>query len=260
MKKEGRTLAGSVGVVLFWIAVWQGLSLCIANPILLASPLDTLKKLAELVKTDVFWQSVANSAGRISLGFLLALVSATLFAALSARSAVFRRLFSPLASVMKAVPVASFIILALIWVKADQLSTLISFLMVFPILYINTLNGIQAVPEPMRETARIYRIHPLRRVTYVYFPFIRPHFLSGCTVALGLCWKAGVAAEVIGQCYRSLGEQLFLAKLYLDTAEVFAYTLVIVAVSVAFEKLFLVFLRVLWEGLCREGKRSLEVV
>ena len=259
MSKKGKKIAESLGIVLFWIVVWQGLSLLISNPILLASPLDTLKKLTELAGTSVFWQSVANSSGRILLGFFLALVSGTMLAALSAKSDVFRRLFSPLTSVMKAVPVASFIILALIWVKADQLSTLISFLMVCPVLYTNTLNGIRSVPEPMRETARIFHIRPLRRLVYVYLPFIRPHFLSGCTVALGLCWKAGVAAEVIGQCDRSLGEQLFLAKLYLDTAEVFAYTLVIVVVSVVFEKLFLALLRVFSEGLCHERKRSLEV-
>ena len=89
------------------------------------------------------------------------------------------------------------------------------------------------------EMAQVFRLSPARRVRYLYLPQVMPYFRSGCTVALGLCWKAGIAAEVIGIPKGSIGEHLQQAKVYLDIPDLFAWTLVIVLASLAFEKLVL---------------------
>ena len=134
---------------------------------------------------------------------------------------------------------ASFIILVLIWVPSRNLSVVISFLMVFPVMYTNLLKGIESTDRNLLEMAQVFRISLPRRIRYIYVSQVLPFFRAGCSVALGLCWKAGIAAEVIGIPEQSIGEMLYNAKIYLNTPDLFAWTVVIVMISLLFEKLFL---------------------
>ena len=172
-------------------------------------------------------------------------------AALAARYGRVRELLAPAMLTIRSVPVASFIILALIWFSSRNLAVLISFLMVLPVIYSNVLEGIAATDRQLLEMAQVFRIPAGRRIRYLYVPQVLPFFHAGCAVALGLCWKAGVAAEVIGMPQGSIGERLQQAKVYLDTPDLFAWTLVVVLISLAFEKVFLALLR----GAVRRSER-----
>lgn len=152
---------------------------------------------------------------------------------------------------MKTVPVASFVILALIWFGSRNLSVFIALVMVFPVIYTNVLAGVRAADRELAEMARVFRIPLLRRIRCITLPQVAPYFRAGCALGLGLCWKAGVAAEVIGMPVPSIGERLQQAKVYLDTPELFAWTLVIVLISVGFEKLFMAALGALERRLTR---------
>ena len=140
---------------------------------------------------------------------------------------------------LKAVPVASFTILALIWVSSRNLSVLVSFLICVPIVYTNMLEGIDALDPQLKVMAQVFRIPPFKRFAGVYLSQLLPYFRSAAGLAIGLCWKSGTAAEVIGIPDGSLGEKLFMAKVYLETADLFAWTAVIIFVSFLCEKLFM---------------------
>ena len=231
----------------FWLLVWEGASLALAattggRMLLLASPVQALGRLLALAGTAAFWQAVAFSSLRILGGFLLACALAAVLAPLAARFQWIRDLLSPLVAVVKAVPVVSFIILALIFFSSENLSLLISALMVFPPVYLNVLEGIGHTDRQLLEMAEVFLIPVGRRIRYIYLPQVIPFFRSGCMVALGLCWKSGIAAEVIGTPSGSIGEHLQQAKIYLDMPDLFAWTLVIVLVSLAFEKTVLALL------------------
>ena len=172
-------------------------------------------------------------------------------AALAGRYRRVRELLAPLMLAIRSVPVASFIILALVWVSSKRLSMLIVFLMALPILYGHTLDGIDRLDPKLMEMARVFRLSPWRRARFVALPQVLPGFMTGCRLALGLCWKAGAAAEVIGMPKGSIGERLQQAKVYLDTPDLFAWTLVILALSWAFEKLALWALEALGRRLTR---------
>lgn len=223
----------------FWLLVWQGVSMAVDLPILLPSPLAALGRLGELAATAGFWRAVGWSAVRIFGGFLLACLLASALAAPAFRWRWVRELLAPLAAAVKAVPVASFIILALVWLNSSQLPLFIAGLMVFPTVYLNVLEGIGQADPKLLEMARVFRVPPGRQALGIYLPAVLPYFRSACSVGLGMCWKAGVAAEVIGLPRGSLGERLYTAKVYFQTADLFAWTAVIVAVSMVFEALFL---------------------
>ena len=224
--------------VVFWLAVWQAGSMLIDQEIVLVSPLAVLVRLTQLLPTGEFWRSVGNTLGRITLGFVLGAAAGTLLAVLSAKFRRAEELLAPLLLAVKAVPVASFIILALILFSSKNLAVLISFLMVLPLLYSNVLEGIRSSDRQMAEMARVFRIPVMRRLRYIDLPQIFPYFRSACAAGVGMGWKSGVAAEVIGMPNGSIGEKLQQAKVYFDTPDLFAWTLVIVMVSLAFERVF----------------------
>jgi NitT/TauT family transport system permease protein len=157
----------------------------------------------------------------------------------SARSALVDRLFSPLVSVVKVTPVASFIILALLWVPTRWLSTFISFLMVVPILYANLRQGIRSLDPKLREMAEVYRIARFQRVTKLYLPLLAPHFAAGCSVRPGFLLKSVSPPRSSALPKGSIGAGLYQAKIYLNTPDMLAWTAVIILISVAFESLFL---------------------
>jgi NitT/TauT family transport system permease protein len=229
--------------VIFWLLAWQAASMAVNREILLVSPLRVLLCLSRLAVTGSFWASIAFSLCRIAAGFFLAVITGCLLAALSAGFPRIRELFAPLMLTIKTIPVASFIILALIWFSSRNLSILISFLMVIPVIYTNVLAGIRAENRELMEMSSVFEIPLLRRFRYIDIPQIFPFFRSACEIGIGFCWKSGIAAEVIGIPKGSIGERLQQAKVYLDTPELFAWTLVIVLLSLAFERIFLLLLK-----------------
>lgn len=228
-----------IWAVAFWLIVWQLASVAVGSDILLVSPITVVVRLLQLVTEIAFWKTILFSLVRIAGGFFLAVVSGCLLAALSACFVRIRELLQPLVLAVKTVPVASFIILALVWFSSKNLAVFISFLMVFPVIYTNVLNGIRETSQELLEMAEVFEIPMGRRIRYIYVPQVLPYFEAGCSVALGLCWKSGIAAEVIGMPRGSIGERMQQAKVYLDTPDLFAWTLVIVSLSLIFEKLVL---------------------
>ena len=234
LKKNAARISVSA---LFWIAVWAIASYIVGYSVILPSPLDVLGRLFALITDGAFLASVFFTASRIVIGFFAALVIGVLLAAACKKSRLLRTLVSPLMTVMKSVPVASFVILALIWIGSKNLSVFISLVMVTPVIFVNVLSGIDSCDEKILQMARIYEISPLKKLLYIYLPFVFPYFRAGLVISLGLCWKAGVAAELIGVPRGSIGERLYFSKIYLETADLFAWTIVIILISVAFEKL-----------------------
>lgn len=225
--------------VFFWLLVWQIAAMLMDQPLLLVSPLDTLKRLCSLALEPIFWKSIAFSVGKIMLGFGLSCLMGIVLAALAYRFRPVRQLLSPLTATIKAIPVASFVILALLWVSSKNLSILISVMIGFPVIYLNTLTGLDSIDHKLVEMAQVFRVPLGKKLGVVYFSQVLPFLRSGLNVAVGLCWKSGVAAEVIGIPSGSVGQQLYNAKVYLETADLFCWTVVIVLLSVACEKLLM---------------------
>jgi len=229
--------------IIAWLLLWQLASMKISQEMLLASPASVARALRALLGEVSFWQRVAFSLSRVTQGFLYAFICGILLAALAYRISAVRILLHPFMGVVKAAPVASYIILCLLFLPARQLSVLISFLMALPIIYTNILSGLSSADRKLLEMAQVFRISIWRRIIYIYFSQLMPFLISACSLSLGMCWKAGVAAEVIGLPAGSIGEMLYQAKVFLDSPNLLAWTIVVIAVSFLFEKVFLMLLR-----------------
>lgn len=231
--------------VAFWLAVWQGASLAVGQRVLLVGPWEVVVRLTELLPTGELWETVGRTFGRITLGFLLAAVVGVLLAAASSASRVVAALVNPVVTTIRSTPVVSFIILVLIWASSGRLATIISFLMVLPIIHATVYEGIGHRDRSLLEVATVFEVSRWRRLLAIDVPQVLPFFVAGCRTGVGLAWKSGIAAEVIGLPDGTIGERLYQAKLFLATADVFAWTVVVVLLSFAFEKLVLALLALL---------------
>lgn len=236
-------------IILFWLLVWQTVSLAVDNDILLVGPMEMMKALLTKIRLADFWKTIALSFFKISSGFLLAFAAGISAGWAACRFPLVHELLEPVMTLVKSVPVAAFVILALIWIGSGNLSVFISFLVVFPIIYVNTLEGIKSADEKLLEMAWVFSMSGFKKLFYIYRPALFPYLHSGLKISLGMSWKSGIAAEVIGVPGYSIGEKLYMAKIYLNTADLFAWTFVIILISALSEKLFLWLL-----GLCGAGR------
>lgn len=248
MKQNKDRLCKALAVI-FALLVWQTTAVAVDQSILLVSPVDVALRLTTIWQVEGFASSIWFSFYHIAGGFLLALVSGILLAALSGRFRWVETALWPFMITVKTVPVASFVVICLIWLSAQNLSVFISFLIVLPVVYGNVLQGIKSEDGKMLEVAEVFRMPVLRRILYIHMPQLKPFILSACATALGMSWKAGIAAEIIGTPDGSIGKQLYYAKIYLDTDDLLCWTVIIVIVSVAFEKLFMLALRAAYRRL-----------
>lgn len=232
-----RRLLRSLLVLGFWVAVWQVTALVVGQDLLLAFPTAVLDRLADLMVTGGFWATVAHSLVRITTGFLLAVAVGVAGAVLAARSRLVDATVTPLVTAVRSTPVVSFIILVLMWTDTGRLAVVISFVMVVPIMYTNALEGIRQRDGALLEMARVFRVPLVRRLPAVDLPAVLPFLVAGCRTGVGLAWKSGVAAEMIGLPQGSIGERLYEAKLFLSSADLFAWTVVVIVVAFTLERL-----------------------
>ncbi len=242
-------------ILLFWSGVWAAASAIINLPLLFPMPHVVVGRLIALMHTADFYWITLHSLGNILLGIVLAIVIGILLALLTTRISILRELILPFMSVVKATPVASFIVLALIFIGAARVPTFITVLIVLPVIWTNLDEGFLRIDPQLLEMTRLYRFTPARRLRYLILPSLRPYFISACRTSIGLAWKAGVAAEIIAMPRQSIGTMIGEGKLYLMTEDMFAWTLLVVLLSLAIEAL----LSLLFKRLERKHPKVQEV-
>ena len=221
----------------FWLAVWWLLALIVGKELLIPSPPLVVRTLLELVVTGAFWRYTALTLLRITLGLLLGIVLGILTALLTNRFSWLHALLAPAVRVVRATPVASFIILVLLWVANGRVPVVISALVVLPVIWESTAAGLRSVDKNLLEFARAYRLTRLDTWRSIVIPSMLPQLSAAVCTAIGLAWKSGVAAEVLCLPKAAVGTQVYFSKLYLDTPALFAWTLVVVALSLTVERI-----------------------
>ena len=238
--------------LVFWAAVWWLISIRIGKPLLLPSPGRVMQTLGKLLQTRAFYQITARSIWNVVRGILYAILAGVFLAFLTYRIRFVRDLLFPLMTVVKATPVASFIVLAIIWVGNLRVPTLITVLIVLPVVWSNLDEGLRKQDKSLLEVAKTYRLSYWRRLRVLTLPSLRSYFFSALRTSLGLAWKAGIAAEIIANV--NIGEQIKEANLYFQVPELYAWTLTVILLSLVLELIVMAVLRK-WTGDKTEEER-----
>ena len=221
----------------FGLAVWCRAAACVDQPLLVPSPIAVLRRLGELAAAPLFWRSTLVSLLRIFCGALAGTILGTLCAVLTSRFRLADWILAPAIRLVRATPVASFIILVLLWVSTGKVPGVISALMVLPVVWESVSAGIRSADPQLLELARSYQFSRRKLICYVYLPAVRPHFAAGVCTAIGLAWKSGVAAEVLCLPKAAIGTQVYYSKIYLETPSLFAWTAVVIVLSMLLERI-----------------------
>jgi len=232
-----KKICKNICILIFWLVIWEIAAFLVGSSLILVSPRATFGRLFELSQTAVFWQSIATSMGRIMLGFGIAVVVGIAIASLAYISKIFHMLILPAINVMNAVPFASFIVLALFAMGSVRISIFVPFVMVLPIIFHNTHKGVSAADRQLLEMAKVFRVPWWRVVFRIYAKSAAPFVLAAMQVGIGFAWKSGIAAELIGQVRGTIGGNLHIARIHLQTADLFAWTVAIVLLSYGMEKI-----------------------
>lgn len=227
----------SLAVLIFWLMIWQAASMAVSNDLLLPSPIYTAKRMIELATASEFYLFTALSLLRIFAGIIAAITLSLPISAICSKFKVADRVFAPAVILMKSTPVVSFILIAIFLVDRSLIPTIITFMMVFPVLYENLREGIRCTSGELIEMSSVFGISWVLRIKRIYLPAIKPFFYSAIYTSVGLAVKAGVAAEVIAYIPLSIGKELSDAKSYMEPADIFAWTAVIIVLSLVIEKL-----------------------
>ena len=238
LKKALLSLLKILGITAFWLSLWLLVSFKVSNELLFPSPLATLKALLALSLTKSFWVTALSSLSRVFLGIIISFILGIALAIATENSKIIKSILSPSLSVIKATPVASFIILALLWLSRSILPAFVTALLVIPIVWSNVSEGIRSVDTNLKEVAKIYKFSLKDKLFKLYIPSVAPFFTAACKSSLGMAWKAGISAEVLSTPKNAIGTELYFSKTYFETPSLFAWTIVVVVLSILIEKLF----------------------
>ena len=222
-------------IILFWLLVWEVAAYVIQQPLFLPKFTDVCKQFLLLFSEATSYVTALSTLVRILTGFLEGLLLGILLAVLSYRFPVLLSLLSPVITVIRSTPVASFIMLLWLIIGSGRLPTAIALLMVLPVIYSNVLAGLHALSPDLHEVCRLYRFPPLKSFKVYVYPSVMPYFSPGAITALGLSWKAGVAAEVLAHTKISIGNEIYFAKSYLEVEQLYAWSLVVILLSLILE-------------------------
>ncbi len=228
--------------LIFWLAVWQAAAMGVGFPLLLPTPISVGRTLVRLLQTAAFWQSVVFTLGRVFGGLVLGCILGCALALLTWRFRWADILFAPLIRVIRATPVVSFILLVYLWVVRSRIPGVISAMMVLPVIWSSLRAGLDAADQKLLEMAKVYQFGRWKTVRLIWLPSLQPYLSSGLCTCLGLAWKSGVAAEVICPPRYAIGTELSKAKTGLLTPELYAWTIVIIVLSLLLESVLRRFL------------------
>lgn len=261
MTERAKAVAAVGAVAAFWLAVWIFAAALVAQPLILPGPGAVALALLRLVCDGGTWAILAGSGARILGGLALAAVCGGVLAGISSRSRAFARLVAPALSFVKATPVACVAVLLLIWLGSARVSIADVFLMALPGVYFSLVEGLAQVNKPLEQMFRLHGVRGWRLFCAHTWREVLPFVLSCARAVIGMSWKAGVAAELIGMATGTVGERIYQAKLLIETADLLAWTVLVVAASWAYERVLVWLLRasgpVAWRAAVRSHGRGL---
>ena len=244
MTERMKAVAAAGAVAAFWLAVWVLVAALVAQPLILPGPGAVALALLRLVCDGGTWAILAGSGARILGGLVFAAVCGGVLAGISSRSRAFARLVAPALSFVKATPVACVVVLLLIWLGSARVSIAAVFLMALPGVYFSLVEGLSQVDKPLEQMFRLHGVRGWRLFCAHTWREVLPFVLSCARAVIGMSWKAGVAAELIGMAVGTVGERIYQAKLLIETAYLLAWTVLVVAASWACERVLVWLLRV----------------
>lgn len=228
-------------VLIIWLGIWYiawfSLSVILKTELLLPSPHAVAAEFSRLMLQKEFYISCFNSLYRVILGWAVGIASGSILGIITKNSRFLKTLFEPVLHIIKATPVASFIVLAIVLMTSKAVPVFTCALITVPAVWANVNEGLLSPDKKLLEMAEFFNMSRKKKIADIYIPAVLPYFSAAAKTTMGLSWKAGIAAEVLCIPGLSIGSEISDAKVYLEMPSLFAWTITVILLSVMLEKL-----------------------
>lgn len=231
MKSKGRMIISILGVALLWVVA----SLIINNEIILPRLDNVIINMISQATTADFYRNIANTLGRMAVGFSVALFFGVGLGFLSGMVKPIKDYLSPVVSMIKSIPNISYMIIVLLWFTSNTSVIVVVFLIIFPMFYEASISGVLSLRKSLHDVLLVYSETTFNQIKKVYIPAMLPFILSNSAVALNLSFKVAIMAEVLGQPASGIGKGMLISKLTLDMIELFSWTGWIILIGLVFD-------------------------
>lgn len=233
-----RLIALRLGLVVFILALWQVASLRVES-FILPAPAAVWHAWTRLVVSSSFFGDLGITAGRIGAGFAIATVVGLALGLILGASRILGDFFTPVLTVINTVSSSIWAIFALMWFGLSNWATIfVVFMTAMPLILTNVWQGTRTVSTEFIELAQTLRMSRAQVLAKIYLPTILPLFFSGARLALGFGARVSLVAETLGAS-SGIGFRLRQASDLVQTDQVFAWTLTLVALLLALETMVL---------------------
>ena len=235
MKNKIKRIVYALIAVVIWISVWEIIARTINLSFVIPTFPDTIRTFFDLLLTADFWQTICTSLLRILLGFVIGAALGIAIAPLTHRSELVYAIISPIMTVIKSTPVASFILVLWCLIGKHSVPTAIGILMVMPIVWQNLSDGFKSIDTRLGEVCTIYEVSPLKKFKILIAPTLMKFLIPALITSSALAWKSGIAAEIIVYAKDSIGKEIIDAKNFFESEKMFAWTMAVVLLSICIE-------------------------
>ncbi|MCF7924300.1 MAG: ABC transporter permease subunit [Candidatus Izimaplasma sp.] len=229
-----KLLIGFLSVIIL-ILIWQIYALYIDNNFILPYPSQVFLTFVELIKTTSTYKIIGITLLRLFIAFILSTIIAITLGLLAGNFKILSEFFQPLVTTLRTLPVASIIIIILILAGNSNSLYIITFLMIFPIIYEATKQGVLNISKSLKNAIALETHNRFFIMTRLQLPLALPYIKTSLFQSIGLGFKVIVMAEFIAQTPKGIGRALFDGSLSINYELVFAWTLIIIFIVSVFE-------------------------
>lgn len=226
--KRALTLIGSI---LILVGIWEIIAAVIDSPVIFPAPYVVLHDFFTLFTQKSFYSNLGATVLRALESFLIIVVSGSVLGILAGSNKNIETLFEPLIAVFKATPVMSVILIAFIWFRTGAVPVFSAFLMAFPVMFVQTVQGIHNLNNKLVQMCNVYGIRGSKRLWNFTVPAMMPSLITGAKQSLSMIWKVVIAAEVLTIPNYGIGKSLQLSQIQLETSNVFAWTIIAIILT-----------------------------
>ncbi len=229
-----KILIGCLSIIII-ISVWQIFAMQINNSFILPKPLAVFETFLELVKNISTYEIIFLTLFRLFVAFISSLVLAVILGLLAGNYKIVDEFLWPVVSALRTLPVASIIIIIIILIGRNISLYIITFLMIFPIIYEATKQGVLNIDKNLKNAIALETHNRFIIITKLHLPLAFPYIKTAILQSVGLGFKVIVMAEFIAQTAKGIGRSLLNGSISINYELVFAWTLIIIFIVVVFE-------------------------
>ncbi len=207
----------------------------VSSPLLMPDPYAVLKALVGFFGKWTAVKSILMTIMRLVIAMAAALLLGGSLGIIAGFHPKFSVYMQPLVAILRTIPVISVIVIILIVFGFETAPYVITFLMIFPLIYQAFHDGIEQLDQELVDVYRLEDNNWFTGLRFCFLPLIKNQITTVLLQSAGLGIKVLVMSEYLSQTKNSIGNSLYLARINLAYDEVFAWTVILIIMTLSLE-------------------------